>query len=576
MSARRGVLVLVILLTGLGVLLMFAALRMRRPAASASATVLTFDLPSTLEEDQPANDLFSPRFWRRPRLTLFDVIETVRAAADDDRVSALVLHVESVDWGWAKIADVRDALLEFRASGKPLYASMESGGEAEYLLASAAGKIAMPPAADLRLNGLSASALFLKGTFDKLGVKPNFVHIGRYKSAVESYTRTDLSGPAREAMTSMLGDTYAVLVDSLSSARHVAPDSIRAWMDRGPYSASEALALGLVDTLLYRADVDSLAVRRAGSGAAPLRFRRYADRFSPSRSGTHVALVTAAGEISAGRSRSGAMGGQVVGAETLIEALRQVRTRRSIRAVVLRIDSPGGDAEASDEIWREVSRLRRVKPVIVSMSDLAASGGYYIAVAGDTILAQPATLTGSIGIFGGKFNLKGLYEKLGLNIETVVTGPRAEMYSPFRDFTAAEEAAYGRQLQKSYERFLRLVSDGRRLPVAAVDSVAQGRVWSGRAALSLGLVDRLGGLEDAIEVARVRAGIAADAELVIDRFPEVEVPFFERFLGGYLRDDDPEESRMRALSSSLQTVVDAASRSTGATMALMPYTVVIR
>jgi protease-4 len=577
MSARRGALVLVILLTGLGLILMVAAVSLRLPdRQTPSSTVLSLDVPSTLEEDRPPAEILSTRFWRRPRPTLFELLEVIRSAADDDHVAALVLHVGDIDWGWAKVADVRDALLEFRAAGKPIYASVEGGGEAEYLIASVAPVVALPPAGELRINGLSATALFLRGTFDKLGVRPNFVHVGRFKSAVESYTRTGFSEPAREAMSAILGDTYSALVDSVAVDRALSPDSIRAWMDRGPFPAAEAMTLGLVDTLLYRPDVDSLAVRRAGRGSTILRFSRYAARFSPARVGTHIALITASGEIAPGRSRTSAMGERILGAETLIDALRKVRTRRSIRAVVLRIDSPGGDVVASDAIWREVDRLHRVKPVIVSMSDLAASGGYYIAVAADTILAQPATLTGSIGIFGGKFNVLGLYQKLGINIESVVTGPRAEMYSPFRDFRPDEEQAFARGLQNSYQRFLRLVAEGRRLPVEAVDSIAQGRVWSGKAAVTLGLVDQLGGLEDAIEVARHRAGISSTSDLVIDRFPEVEMPFFERFLSDVLRDDEPDDAGVSLVTSPLKVLAGAAARSAGRAQALMPYTLIIR
>jgi protease-4 len=577
MSARRGALVLVVVLTGLGLMLMLAALRYRRPAAASSATVLALDVPGTLEEAPPTPDVFSPRFWRRPRLTLFDLVETIRGAAEDDDVKGLVIHVDGIDWGWGKIADVRDALLEFRDRGKPIDVSFEGGGEPEYLLASAGRRIAMPPSAQLGLTGLSASAVFLRGTFDKLGIRPNFLHVGRFKSAVESYTRTDLSEPAREAMTAMLGDTYDVLVDSLAASRRVARDSIRAWMNRGPFDADEARRLGLVDTVLYSTEVDSLALRRAGHGAKLLRFNRYAQRYSPARIGAHIAVVTAAGDIAGGRSRTDAMGNRVVGSETLIEALRQVRVRRSIRAVVLRIDSPGGDAQASDDIWREVERLRSVKPVIVSMSDLAASGGYYIAVAADSIVAQPTTITGSIGIFGGKFNVLGLYHKLGLNVETIVTGPRAQMDSPFHDFNPEEEAALGRHLEQSYRRFLSRVALGRHLSVEAVDSIAQGRVWSGRAAADRGLVDEMGGIEDAIEVARERAGISPDAELVIDRFPEAETSFLQRFLGDLFNEDDSDDARERAsIALPWRVLARAALLSQGSAMALMPFTLVIR
>src|SRR5215831_13682826 len=577
MSSRRGVILLVLALATIGLMMFVFSSRMRRHARASTSTVLVWDVPATIDEDQPPSAPFSPSFWRRPRLTLFDALETIRAAADDDQIKSLVLHIRGIDWGWAKIGEVRDALREFRDSGKPLMATIEGGGEPEYLLASPAQPISVPPAVQLELDGLHASFLFYKGTLDKVGIRPNFVSVGKYKSAVEAYTRTGMSDAAREAMTSLLDDDYSLLTDSLASSRGVPPDSIRAWLDRGPYTAEEARSLGLTDTVLYSSDLDSMAVRRAGRGSRLLRLTRYADQMGSGGVGAHIGLVTVAGEIGEGKNRVTPMGGTVAGSQTIIEALQKARTRRSIRAVVLRIDSPGGDVDAADAIWHEVARLHRAKPVIVSMSDLAASGGYYIAMPADSVVAQPGTITGSIGVFGGKMNVLGLLQKVGLNVESVVTGPRAQMLSPFSDFTPEEARIFQSRMQGTYQRFLKLVSDGRRMPVDAVDSVAQGRVWSGSRATQLGLVDRLGGLEDAIEMARHRAGIPKDADLIIERFPESESPFFPRFFGDLFSDDDTDDAS--ALMSSLSplrqlSAIGFASR--GSIWAMMPYAIVIR
>jgi len=577
MSSRRGVLLLILGLVVTGSLLMMAAQRLRGGGAPvASRLVLTFDVPAVIEEDSPEVDFFAPGSWRRSRLDMFELLEALREAATDDRVRALVLHVGNVDWGWAKISEFREALLELREARKPVYVALKGGGEPELFLASAGSFLALPPASKLQIDGLTASALFLRGTFDKIGVRPNFLHVGRYKSAVEGYTRTDLSEPAREALAAVLGDTHALLAESLASARRTTPDSIRAWMDRGPFSAPQARALGLVDTLLDRADLDSLALRRAGRGASTLKLARYAARRSEVGSLHRIALVTASGSIVPGRSRVTGGGERILGAETLIEALRRARTRSSVRAIVLRIDSPGGDAAASDEIWHEVDNCRRAKPVIVSMSDVAASGGYYIAAAADTILAQPATLTGSIGIYGGKFNVRGLYEKLGLNVETLSTGPRAQMYSPFSDFTEAEAEIYAGQLRESYDRFLAIVAEGRERTPEWADSVGQGRVWSGTAAADLGLVDLLGGLESALDVARARAGLEDD-EVTVDRFPEPDEGFLERFLGDLW---DPSEAdgfeRLAMVIHPLRALESASWLGTGAALALMPFTISIR
>ncbi len=579
MTSRARVLLLILAVLITGSVLVIGAMVVRGTSSPVSARhVLTFDVPSTLEEDEPEVDFFSPGSWRRSRVTLFDLVEALHHAAGDPQVRGLVLHIDSIDWGWGKVAEVRDALREFRHSGKPIYASLEGGGEPEFFLASGANRVAMPPASDLRINGLTASALFLRGTFDKLGVRPNFLHVGKYKSAVESYTRTDLSEPAKEALGAVLGDTYRLLTDSLAVARGTSPDSIRAWMDRGPYSAEEAKDLGLIDTLLDRGEVDSLAIRRS-NGATLLKLSRYAERDLRGHALKHVALVTATGTITTGKSRSSG-GERMLGSETLIEALRRARTRSSIRSVVLRIDSPGGDATASDEIWHEVVKCRRVKPVIVSMSDVAASGGYYIAAGGDTLIADPGTITGSIGIFGGKFNIRGLYEKLGLSIETMSTGPRAEMYSPFRDFTEEEEKLYQAQLQKSYERFLERVAAGRHRPVAWVDSIGQGRIWSGSKAVELGLVDELGGLEKALDVARSRGGIGEDEDYEVDVLPTRDEGYFERFFRLWGSDETsilaPLAKRLNPLFDPLQVLEQASVLGSGAALALMPYTIVIR
>lgn len=581
MTPRSRVLLVILVVLLAGVLLVAGAMRMRGASSPvATRRVLTFDVPATLEEDEPEVDFFSPGSWRRSRLTLFEVLETLHRAAVDPQVKALVLHIDGIDWGWAKVGEVRDALGEFRKAGKPVYAALESGGEPEFYLASGADHIAMPPAADLQLNGLTASALFLRGTFDKVGIRPNFLHVGKYKSAVESYTRTDLSEPAREALGAVLGDTYRLLADSLARARHSSADSIRAWMDRGPWSADEARGLGLVDTLLDGPDVDSLAVHRTRD-ASVLKLTRYAERRLTAHSPlARIALVTATGTITGGKSRLSG-GERIMGAETIVEALRRARTRSSIRAVVLRIDSPGGDVTASDEIWHEVVRCRRVKPVVVSMSDLAASGGYYIAAGADTLVADPGTITGSIGIFGGKFNIRGLYEKLGLSIETMSTGPHAEMYSPFRDFTDDEVRLYQDHLQKSYERFLERVATGRRRPTAWVDSVGQGRIWSGSAAVELGLVDELGGLRTALAIARTRAGIEDDDEFDVDRLPSSDDGYFGRFLRDLWNPEDTSVLGQAValadpLLDPLKVLGQAAVLGNGAALAIMPYTIVIR
>lgn len=579
MSNRRGVLLFVMLLVLCGGLAIYAAWQSRRPvAAGGGATVLVFDVPTRLDESVPPFRAYSldALSWR-PRPTVADVVEGLQLAANDDQVKALVLHVDGIDWGWGKLLEVRNAIQSVRDSGKPVYASVRSGGDAEYLLASVADRVSAPHAASLYIDGLTMSALFLRGAFDKLGVTPNFAHVGEFKSAVESYTRKDMSAPAREALDAVLEGDFRTLVDSVSTARGLAADTVRALIDRGPFTAPEALAVGLLDTLLDDAELDSMAVRKARGRPTTLSFTRYLDRELDDHTGSRVALVVAEGGIVRGRGGRGAGDGGAIGSESLIATLRDVRTRKSVKAVVLRVNSPGGDSQASDEIWREVERLRRVKPVVVSMSDYAASGGYYISMGADAIVAQPGTLTGSIGIYGGKFNIKGLLDKLGLGIESVSRGAHAQMLSPYRDFTPEEGAIYQRHLEEFYRGFVEHAAEGRKLEVATMDSLGRGRVWSGADARARGLVDELGGLPRAVALAREKAGLTADGTLSVERYPRREQTFLQQLIESLNDDDTSDEAALAWLvPGGVRWWVALATLPAGRALAILPYSIEIR
>jgi protease IV len=574
MPSRRRALLTLLVCLALGVLVLNVAIYGLRPLhATIAPRVLLFDVPSQVDEGPPPPTL-SFNFLRRERPSFHELLFAVRNAADDRSVSALVLHVDGLDWGWARVYEMCDAVREFRESGKPVYASLDGGGEKEYLLAAAAGTLAMPSVSTLQLDGLSASAMFMQGAYAKLGIRPNFAHVGRYKSAVEQYTRDSLSPDGRAAMEALLDDEFALLVDSLASARRLPRDQVRQLIDDGPYTAREARQHGLLDTLLAEADVDSLAAHTGGTRHPTASFTRYAEE-GGTGTGEHIALLVAEGEIVNGRSREGAFGGRSVGDRTLVEALQDIRGRRNIRAVVLRIDSPGGSGDASDAVWQELRRVRRDKPVIVSMGDVAASGGYYLACAGDAIVASPATITGSIGVFGGKLNVLGLYRKLGLNIETVSRGKHAEMLSPYRDFDADELSRFQQSLDQFYRVFVGRVAEGRRMAPALVDSVGQGRVWSGLAARQRGLVDQFGGLYEAFELARKRAHINADADIVVDVYPRPRRTFVQRWLGGLFDEPSQDDSRLPGMTE-LAHWYRIATFPAGAMMALMPYTIRIQ
>ena len=577
MASRKVVVTLTVVLATMGAIISMAPLGcFRWHAPAVQPLVLRFDVPEDIEEGTAPMRGFPLSGLRFDRPTVYDVEHAIRAAAEDDQVRGLVLHLEGINWGWAKIAEVRDAMRAFRRSGKPIYAALAGGGERDYLLATAATHIHMPPTALLELDGLSASALFFRGAFDKLGISPNFEHVGEYKSAIETYTRSDLSPPAREALDAILADDEALLVDTLAACRHMSPDSLRHLIDEGPYTAAEARSVGLVDSLMYEADVDSMATRRGNRRLESQSLTRYIERMPEGGLGPHIALVIASGSIMPGKSHDSAGDGRVMGSESVISDLQEARTRRSIRAIVLRVDSPGGSGQAADDIWREVARCRREKPVIVSMGDYAASGGYYISAGATDIIAQPATLTGSIGVFAGKFNVRGLLTKLGLSVDTVTRGRHAEMLSPFSDFSEEEQAVFRRHLEAFYDQFLRRVSAGRHMTVESADSVAQGRVWTGLAGRDRGLVDRLGGIEDAIALAKRRAHISANETVVVDVLPRARRDLFRDALAGLWDTDNENESLLARLPDGARSWYTMAKLPPGSVLALMPFMIDVR
>ncbi len=573
MASRRLALGLLVALAGLGLALVAVGAALRRtPMGIPPRAVLVFDAPAVIEESLPRRGAFPFRIRPQP-LTVWQAVRGLRAAARDDRIRAVVIHVSELDWGWGKVAEVRDALLEVLDHDKPVFASLTGGSELEYLLASAAGTVACPEISTLQIDGLALHSLFLRGTLDKLGVTPNFAQAGRFKSGAETFTRSSMSEPHRLAQERLLDDEFALLVDSLAAARGFTSREVRSLIDEGPFTAREAYEAGLVDTLLYDDEVDSLAVASVEGEAETVTLQHYLARQRGNPAAPRVALVVASGTIVPGKSRGGGAFGDLVGAQTLKDALREARERRSVKAIVLRVDSPGGDGFASDDVWKEVERCRKAKPVVVSMGDLAASGGYYIAMGADAIVAQPMTLTGSIGVFGGKFNQLGLFRKLGLNVEGVSRGRHAEMFSPFRDFSPDEREAFQAQLDDFYRQFVAKAAAGRGLRASAVDSAGEGRVWSGLAARGLGLVDELGGLAEALRIAQRKAGLdpSRDVQLVV--YPRDERTFLERFLSDYFSQDEDLAAR---LPEPLRALASTAALRAGAVWALMPYSLQIR
>ena len=454
--------------------------------------------------------------------TVGGYVDALRRAKSDPRIdSVLIIPTPFQSPYWGKVQELRDAVLDFRKSGKRISAYLEYAGEREYYLATAADKIYLVPTGSLDVTGIATYEVFLKGTLDKVGAQADFERIGEYKTAPNQLTQTTFTPAHREMTESLSRDMYEQLVRGIAETRKKKVEEVRTLIDEGPFLARDAVRLGLVDGLAYEDQLDDQgAVSKSGTVEGQVYAR--ARRRSAPRAAPRIAVVHVSGIINSGESGFDPLNGEVAGSAPLIKAIRSARADNNVRAIVVRIDSPGGSSVASDVIWRELTVTREEKPsrpLVASMSDLAASGGYYVAMAAPSIVAQPGTLTGSIGIFGGKFITGGVFEKVGANIESVIIGRNAGIESPERQFTDSERQKLREQIRDFYNGFIQKVAASRKLPVERVDQLAQGRVWTGAQARERGLVDALGGLDRAIALAKERAGIAADTEVDVVTYP---------------------------------------------------------
>jgi protease-4 len=455
-------------------------------------------------------------------LTIRGYVELIRKAKRDDRISGILLRPGSLSSPfWGKLQELRAAIDDFRTSGKYVHAWLEFAGDREYYLASVADRVFLLPSASLDLTGVATYEVFLRGTFDWIGTYPDFLHVGDYKTAVNTFLEKTFTPAHKEMSESLNRSQYDQLVQAIANARRKSEDDVRALIDQGPFQPQDALRVGLIDEVAYEDELDDLV--DDFEDAEYVEAEDYAlaswER-SGIRRGARIAIINAAGTITSGESGFDPVNGAVVGADSLVEYIREARADDSIRALVLRVDSPGGSSTASDVIWRELSISRENdRPVIVSMSDLAASGGYYIALGGDAIVAQPGTLTGSIGVYTGKFVTTDTLDKLGANIESTSNGRHAEIYSPDRRFTPEERKKIQESMQLVYDQFIERTAAARHMPPEKVDEIAQGRVWTGQQAKQLGLVDELGGLYKAIDLAKQRARIAEDEEVQMVVYP---------------------------------------------------------
>jgi protease-4 len=519
----KKLLLIFLLLMGVAVLATVAGIRMGNQGAALGEgpTVLVWRLAGPVLEQ------------RAPRLPFGNDVEpgsiaelypAFRAARQDPGVRGLAVYLQDADLGLAKAQELRRQMMALRRAGKLVECYLETAGEGSngtlaFYLATACEKIHLAPAGELNLIGIYSETRFLRGTLDKLKIVPDFNRVGRYKSAVESYTQNQYSPESQEAIAALLDGYFSQVVSAIAEARHKSEAEVRALIDGAPYTAEEALARGLVDRLSYPDEFTDRLEKRLGRKPDYVDIEDYQP--SSGLAGKHVAVVFALGEIVRGGGGAAPWTQETyLGSDDMAKLLRDLARNDAVSAVVLRIDSPGGSALASDLILREVERLERKKPVVVSMSDEAASGGYYIAAKATRIVAEPATLTGSIGIFGGKFVTRGFEEEiLGLGHDSQKRGANADLYSSLQPYTPQQEARVQQLMDRTYQTFVGHVAAGRRMSRTAVEGIAGGRVWTGAAAQKIGLVDELGGLDRAIEIARQQARIGAGETVGIDFYP---------------------------------------------------------
>ena len=493
---------------------------------------LQIEISGSFAED----DVLGSLPFRRPTsLDLLTLTSLLRWAREDEQLTTVVLTIDNLDTGWARLQNLRRSIQALRYAGKYVLVYLAEGGTQEYYLASAANAVAMAPAGHLTITGLAAETMFFKGALDKLGIEAQVSQAGQYKSAGEPFTRTSLSEPHREMMNSLLDDLYDQIVEGVAATRNTDTATVRELIDQGLFLPHEAQEAGLIDYIGYEDDIPHWLEDRGGQAdgvnatesvqvieAGPyLRrrgrlMRRHALRYPPVR----IAFMTLGGTITRGETETGSDGIQSTGSASVIRDLKHVREDPGVAGIIIRVSSPGGSGLASDLVWHELLQTKEEKPVIISMGDVAASGGYYVALAGTTVFAEEGTITGSIGVIAGKAVLQGLYAQLGLDKEILTRGKRAALFSDYLAFGPAEQERMDIEIQSFYRDFVKKVAQCRSLSYETVDACAQGRVWSGRQAMARGLVDRIGGLEEALAELKHQVGIPDNWPVGVERFPK--------------------------------------------------------
>ena len=559
-TVRRVLLIILAALGGLtllffmGMIVIASIVSLTREGVPRT-TVLELDLERGVQEHVP-DDPLSAALGDRA-LTVRDIVDALYRARDDDRVHAVVARIGAGGMGFARAEEIRDAVLAFRESGKPAVVFSETFGEfgpghSGYYLATAFERIYLQPSGDVGLAGLVAEGMFLSGTLDKLDVEPRIEQRYEYKNAANTFNETEFTEAHAEATGRVLESIFENMVSGIAQGREMDQARVSALIDRGPFVAGEALQAGLVDRLAYRDEVYDSLRAEFGDRTRFLYAKRYLDRAGrPHRRGPTVALIYGVGAVVRGDGGFNPLTGTSMASDRVTRAFREAIEDDDVTAIVFRVDSPGGSYVASDAIWRETVRARDAgKPVIVTMGDVAASGGYFVAIDADRIIAQPSTITGSIGVLGGKMITTGLWDQVGVSWDELTVGGNATIWSTISDYTPEEFARTEAILDRIYDDFTGKVAAGRGMTQDDVHEIARGRIWTGVDAQRVGLVDDLGGFTTAFFHARELTGLEPDADIRVRVFPE------RRTLLESLLDRGPDSSQPTATQALARMMVE--------------------
>ena len=571
-----GILCGVVIAALASIVLVFAVVRFsdRKPTVADGST-LVLRLAGDIPERAPVE--ISLPFYEDPGSpTMLETWQALNRAAHDTKIKAVVLEPRGLRTGWGKMQELRGAIEKFKQSGKPVYANLHSPHTGDYYLASAADKIFMSHDDMLNVKGLRVEEMFYKNALDKLGVKIEIEHAGKYKDYGDTYSRTSMTPETREVLNSFLDEWFSDLVSVIAKGRRRTPEEIAKMMDEGPFLAVKARDLGLVDTLGYEDETYSqLKDKLKLKSMKKVSLREYVRAAPASKEKTRIALLVAEGGISGANTVDPT---DEITAASMIKLMKQVENDSTIRGVIFRVNSPGGDAIASDEILHQAKILAKKKPMVISMSDYAASGGYMVSMTGDPVIAYPGTITGSIGVVFGKVNLSGLYDKIGIQKETLKRGRFADIDSESQSLNPAERAKLREGIEATYQSFVTQVAEGRKRKYEEVEPLSQGRAWTGKQALKQGLIDEQGGLEAAIAAIKKKANIPEKDSVAIVPFPERR-SIFEQ-LSARNEDKTAGDAELRLVLRHL--IPDTQARTwakaflNGGMLRLMPYTINVR